>query len=130
MSNYKPKESDEFKGWYEIPGYCKYYANREGEILTKKTGNSTKGTMSGRYLRVAAYKDGDKEHSLVYSHELICRAFYGPPKDNHVVLHKNDNRNDTRASNLKWGTQSDNVKQAWDNGNRVSNESIPPSFKW
>lgn len=115
---YIPVESPEHRGWYEIPGYAGCCANRKGEILTKKTGHITKGGNAGRYLKISAYRDGNERPSLVYVHDLVCRAFYGPPQPGQVVLHKDDNRWNNRPENLSWGTQSQNIQSVWDNGLR------------
>ena len=43
-------------------------------------------------------------------HVLVCLAFHGPkPSPDHEVCHKNGNRQDNRASNLRWGTQAENM---------------------
>lgn len=115
---YIPKESKEHKGWYEIPGYAACCANRKGEILTKKTGHVSKGGNAGRYLKVSAYKDGAKVPSLVYVHDLVCRAFHGVPKAGQVVNHKDDRRDNNKPSNLEWNTQSQNIKDTYKRGLR------------
>jgi hypothetical protein len=123
---YTPISSREFPGWYEIPGFSKYCANEKGQVLTKKTKNVSSGSMSGRYLRVAAYRDGAVKHSLEYLHIMICLAFKGPPPFNGaVVLHKDNNRKNVLPKNLEWGTQSENIQQVWDDGLRVSYQEYP-----
>lgn len=128
MAKWKPIPASE-EGWFEIPGYSKHLANRAGEIMTLKTGNSTRGGFAGRYRKVSVYKDGVKEAILTYTHILICTAFYGPPEDDQVVLHKDNDRGNTAAKNLEWGTQSENITDAWKEG-LISRESFPPSAKW
>lgn len=136
-NNYKPIESKEFPGWYEIPGFSNYCANDKGHILNKKTKNFSVGGRAGRYLKVSAYKDGSNKPGLYYVHDLVCRAFKGPPQnDNLVVLHKDNNRNNNRPSNLSWGTQSENILQVYRDGLRyskrynVSTESQPYWYVW
>lgn len=117
---YQPVEYQGHPGWFEIPGFSGYAANRLGEILTKRTRYKTKGTMSGRYLRVAVYRDGEPKHMLYYTHILVCLAFYGPPPiQSAVVLHKDNDRKNVSPNNLRWGTQSENIKQVWADGLRV-----------
>lgn len=130
MTDFKPKESKDHKGWYEIPGYSKHLANRKGEIFTKKTENFTKGGRAGRYLKVSVYADGDDNASLCYAHDLVCRAFHGSPKKGQVVLHKDNNRFNNKAGNLSWGSQSENIKQVYDDGLRPSKESRSPWIHW
>lgn len=133
MTKYVPLESKEYPGWYEIPGYSKYLANRKGEIFTKKTRNFTAGGNAGRYLKVSVYADGAETPSLRYVHDLVCRAFYGAPTGNFVVLHDDNNRKNNLPTNLSWGTQAQNVKDAWMDGLRglrVSKENLPVSLMW
>ena len=117
--SHTPTPCPDHNGWYEIPGYQGYAANRQGEILTKKTGNHTKGGNAGRYLKVAVYKDGDKTHSLQHVHDLVCRAFHGLPENGQVVLHADDDRWNNTPGNLCWGTQSQNIKDTYARGVRM-----------
>ena len=41
---------------------------------------------------------------------LICEAFNGPPPfEGALALHENENAADNRASNIRWGTQVENL---------------------
>ena len=40
-TKYTPVESKQHRGWFEIPGFSGYCANRKGQILVKKTGKDT-----------------------------------------------------------------------------------------
>ena len=124
MTKYEPKLCKGHPGWYEIPGFSKYAANRKGFILNKRLENSTQGGISGRYRKVSVYADGEKEPKLRYTHDLICRAFHGKPKKGQVVIHKDNDRLNIKPGNLKWGTQSENIQDMWDDGLRQSNESL------
>lgn len=45
-------------------------------------------------------------------HRLVCEAFHGPAPDGErwpVVMHVDENAVNNRASNLAWGTQSENL---------------------
>lgn len=128
--SYEPKPIKDHPGFYKIPGYSCHGANRKGEILTLKTGNSTKGGNTGRYLKASVYKDGAKEPELEYVHVLICKAFHGPRPKNKNALHKNDKRDDNRPSNLYWGTQSENVQSAYDRGLKESVETSLRFLSW
>ena len=130
MAKYQPKPCKEHSGWFEIPGYSKYAANRKGEVLNKKLGNSTQGGVSGRYRKIDVYPDNSDDSKLRYTHDLICRAFHGPPKKGQIVLHKDNDRLNILPGNLRWGTQKENIQGVWDDGLRVSNETIPPSANW
>lgn len=124
MAKYEPKPCKGHPGWYEIPGFSKYAANRKGFILNKRLENSTQGGVSGRYRKVSVYADGEKEPKLRYTHDLICRAFHGKSKKGQVVIHKDNDRLNIKPGNLKWGTQSENIQDMWDDGLREGNESF------
>jgi hypothetical protein len=69
-----------------------------------------------KHHRVNLTWDGKREEPLV--HQLVMEL-HGPPRpkgEQIVILHKNNNGEDNRLSNLKWGTRSQNVKQAHDDG--------------
>jgi len=130
-AKYEARACKGHPGFYEIKGYPGYAANRKGEILNKKTGHITKGGDAGRYLRVSVYKDGAKDATLEYVHDLVCTAFRGPRPAGLKVLHGNNQRFDNREANLNWGTQSSNIEQTYKDGLRkpanqytVSKESL------
>ena len=44
-------------------------------------------------------------------HRLLCGAFHGPPPTpEHEVDHRNRNRSDNRAENLRWATKAENCE--------------------
>jgi len=103
------------KIWKRIPNFSRYMASNKGEILNIKTGNFTKGVTAGHYLKVSLIKDGSTKSKMEYVHRLICRTFHGPqPGKKYVVMHLDDNKENNIAINLKWGSQSENIKDVWD----------------
>ena len=98
--------------WKKVPGLPGYEASTDGEIRCNETGHVTKGGDAGRYLKVEVARDGKRP--LEYVHILVCTAYHGKPKEGEVVLHKDDDAKNNRPSNLKWGTQSENIQQAYD----------------
>lgn len=59
------------------------------------------------YLRVALYRGGQSRSFNV--HTLVATAFLGPRPDGHEVCHKDNDRANPAASNLRWGTRSSNL---------------------
>ena len=58
----------------------------------------------------------DQRFLIVYKgrcykvHRLICEAFNGPPPfENAVAMHRDENAANNRPTNLKWGTQRENL---------------------
>ena len=62
--------------------------------------NAAAGRMIYRYRGIGTVK----------VHRLVCEAFHGPaPPGQPLVLHRNEVSTDNRPSNLKWGTQAENL---------------------
>jgi HNH endonuclease/NUMOD4 motif len=83
---------------------------------------------SGRMLRPGPSKSGHlsvvlgrKEGSRLI-HHLVLEAFVGPCPDKHEGCHGNDVPDDNRLDNLRWGTRSDNIKDAIKNGGKCVGE--------
>lgn len=105
-----------FEGWYEV--------SDQGHVRRIRPG---KGTFSGRMLKQYTSPHGHKQVRISYRgdgrhlkmvHRLVAEAFIGPrPSEQHNVLHWDDNPENNSVSNLRWGTQGDNLNDAVRNGN-------------
>lgn len=64
--------------------------------------------------KIGVRKDGSIRHAHFgdfYVHYLVCLAWNGArPSDQHMVLHLDDNPTNNDASNLRWGTASENAE--------------------
>lgn len=49
-------------------------------------------------------------------HRLVAENFHSNPENLPIVMHLDNNKVNNSASNLKWGTLSENAKQAYDDG--------------
>ena len=107
-----------FEGRYEISNWG--IVRRIPSTYTaryKGMGYHVKGTRPNRhgYHRVVLYKDG-KGFGLTVS-RLVLEAFVGPPtKDTPFALHGDGNRNHNWVENLRWGSQSENIRDAVKHG--------------
>lgn len=120
---YQPIMSTEYKNWYIIPNAPKeILANEKGFILNTVTGNITRGSWVGHYLR---YRWQGVNY---YMQRLIALAFKGIPKyEGMIVNHIDGNKRNNKPDNLEWITQQDNVIHAYKNGlykNKGINRSI------
>lgn len=90
-----------------VPGYPRYYATVEGDIL-KKRGNSffklTPTKVHNGYYTV-------KIKHRVKVHRLVALAFLPNPHNYPIVCHKDNVPTNNRVNNLYWGTQSQNMQQ-------------------
>lgn len=61
------------------------------------------------YMRVSLR--GPELACDAYIHRLVCQAFHGaPPTADYQVDHKNKDRSDNRAANLRWVTRDENLR--------------------
>lgn len=79
-----------------IPGYLGYYATVDGDILKKRGNSLFKLTPT-------------KVHNGYYTVKII---------------HKDNNPENNRVGNLKWGTQSQNMKQMVNEGRQRKSKII------
>lgn len=77
----------------------------------------TKRGEGQRYLRVAIPQpDGSTWYARV--HTLVAMAWHGPRPEGAIARHLSDDRSDNRPANIAWGTYTDNLREAYDNGRR------------
>ena len=99
--------------WKLIEKYPQYQISSMGRVRNIKTGYILKNYDDGKgYLRVKLGRDNCRVHILV------AEAFIPNPDNKPIVNHKRGKKNDPRASQLEWVTQSENIKHAWDKGLR------------
>jgi hypothetical protein len=85
---------------------------RKGKIL-----KPTKNVRWG-YLYVMLNCVPRKQNRRV--HVMVCEAFHGPrPSPEHDAAHKDGNRTNNVATNLKWATRTENMADAMEQGTFV-----------
>lgn len=90
-----------------VHGFPKYWVSEHGHVLGQN-GQSLRPYPSNGYL-VVKLRSGNGEPRPRYVHQLVLEAFKGPrPSPKHQAMHLDGTRQNNRASNLEWGTQSDN----------------------
>jgi hypothetical protein len=105
--------------WRDVPSVPRILVSSEGRVMhipyrspmpkggdRPYGGQPHFGVWSKQDARFIVLVDG-KTHKI---HRLVCEAFHGPaPFDGAVVMHLDENAANNRASNLKWGTQKENL---------------------
>lgn len=82
-----------------------YKRNPEGEPVAQKTDKDG-------YPQVNLSNNEENHGFKVFRvHDLVARAFLGARPEGAEVLHKDGNRANAKASNLKYGDRSENAKQ-------------------
>lgn len=70
------------------------------------------------YYRVSLCGKGERQPSLV--HQLVAEAFHGPkPTPAHEVCHNDGRPGNNAASNLRWDTHSENIRDTVRHGNHL-----------
>ena len=107
----------------EIPGYNGNYKINESGVVINKNGHVMRTAVSNSgYLRTTLEVPNTnpvrrKNESI---HRLVAETFIPNPDNLPVVLHKDNDPLNNQVSNLKWGTQSENIRQAFDEDRKVS----------
>lgn len=107
--------------WRPIPGYEGVYeASSLGRVRSlarvDMRGQARperilkQATLPSGRLQVNLYRDGKQRIFKV--HRLIALAFHGTPEPGQVVCHNDGDPANNRASNIRWGTASENQLDA------------------
>lgn len=62
-------------------------------------------------------------------HILVCTAFHGEKPQGCEVLHKDGDRRNARAENLRWGTRAENIADAYAHGTNPHHGETSPFAK-
>lgn len=91
----------------KIPGYENYFASEDGHIYSNLRGKlkQLKPWLAAGRMNVALGRDN--KHRV---HSLVALAFLGERPEGYVVRHLDGNSNNNSASNLCYGTISQNQK--------------------
>lgn len=111
FSDSKPKEV--WKKWHDSP----YEVSNTGKVRRIGSNEIRKPRDDDRkHQRMNLTWNGKREEPPL--HQMVMELF-GPPKpkgEHIVILHKDNDGTNNAISNLKWGTRSENVQQAHDDG--------------
>lgn len=100
-----------FKPIYIDNNKTHFYVNREGEVISAKTGRTMKHIFDrDGYERVHIRCRTDGMDKIVYVHRLVACAFVEGDKTL-SVNHIDGNKNNNSASNLEFITIEDNIQK-------------------
>jgi hypothetical protein len=82
---------------------------------------------NGTQLKPHTGKDGyitivlrvNGERKCCNLHRLVCMAYHANPHGYKYVLHKDNNPSNCHKDNVMWGSQSQNIRQAFDEGRKI-----------
>ena len=109
-----------------IEGSLTDYITPSGEIY-KDYGNNkffhkAQFTNHGYWYCNITYPEGQRQKRV---HILVAKAYVPnpDPEKNTIVMHIDSNKENKHYTNLKWGTISENTKQAFDEGMAINDSS-------
>lgn len=115
--------------WLPVVGWEEAYeVSNHGRVRRSAAGP---GTHVGKVLSPGHNSSGrctvnlhwSGRHKSALVHQLVAQAFIPNPNGLPMVLHWDDDPDNNRTENLRWGNKSDNMKDAIRNGRWVSHES-------
>ncbi|MCK1543310.1 HNH endonuclease [Bradyrhizobium sp. 179] len=116
--------------WLPIPGFVGIYEvsdlGRVRAVERIDGGGRKRGGILKPYLSKKGYHRvglRDRKHYSV--HQLVLRAFRGPPGPNEEGCHDNGIRTDNRLDNLYWGTPTQNNRDRKRHGTMPVGETHP-----
>jgi len=121
-------ENNEIKKSVNIDEYKdNYWITNFGRCFSKKTNKELKTHINGGYKKVNLYK---KNHeNIIYTlHILVYITFQNNYDTNKVIDHINGNKLDNNINNLRCISESENVKNAYKNNNKMYQQKIIQAF--
>lgn len=97
----------------------KHYVSASGKVFSLRAKGIIRGDVfySGtkKYLRISI----KRKHYFI--HRLVFETWVRPLLESEQVNHKDDNSMNNSIDNLYAGTQKDNIRDCFNNGNRIGN---------
>lgn len=112
--------------WLPVVGYEGIYeVSDQGRVRSLSRVTSRGNRIRGRVLKERRLPNGRPRISLAYNaknvdayvYRLVLEAFVGPCPDGMEALHWDDDFDNNRIENLRWGTRTDNMRDMSRNGN-------------
>lgn len=103
-----------------------YYVNTEGHVYSDYAHRIIRGQLRSKrrqkkYLYIDVFNSSTGRQQHISVHRMVYETWVRDLTPDEQVNHKNDNSMDNRLCNLYVGTQSENIQDSIQNGNRVGN---------
>lgn len=118
--------------WALVPGWPTYEVSTSGEV--RRRGPAT-GAVVGRVLRQlqnpktgyrSVYLSAHSTQKRIDVHRLVALTFLGPqPSAQHLVAHNDGIRANNVVTNLRWATQTDNLRDCRAHGTALIGSRNP-----
>lgn len=100
-----------YEGLYEVSDYGRVRNARTRHILTSVRTLKGAGRYERDHARVHLF-NGHGEKKVKKVHLLVLEAFVGPRPEGMLGLHWDDDKDNNKLDNLRWGTQAENIEDA------------------
>lgn len=114
----------------KIEGSKREYISPSGNIYTKYTnGYLKKKTFENKYngYLYVGYIAEDGKSIQRRVHRLVAETYIPNPNNYPVVMHLDNNKKNSSVENLKWATNQENTKAAFDDGLAVNDKGFENS---
>jgi len=128
----EPGTSGDKTDWRPIPDWPAYEISSDGRVRRVR---QSKGASAGRELRPMLNKKTrylsvclcERPRSKrIDIHRLVALAFLGPqPSAHHLVAHNDGTRSNNVVTNLRWATQSENLRDCRSHGTAMIGSKNP-----
>ncbi len=105
--------------WRIIVNFPNYAISKNGIVKNITKNKILKRSFSGGYLHVGLYNEGKKKINKKI-HRLTATAWIDNPNNYPIIDHINKNKTDNRVENLRWCTQSINMRNRNIHSNNTS----------
>lgn len=114
---------NEYRSLKYLDGYDfddKYYANKEGDVISVKyiKGNFITGILMSPYINRDHYVeyvlvDKNKKLKHINGHRIVAGLYLPIQSGKDKVNHKDGNRQNNHVRNLEWVSHSENIYHSW-----------------
>lgn len=106
----------------DIPGYPNYKVTSDGRVWSDYTQNFMSLQISNKGYAIVQLRNGGRRRKSFIVHRLVAEAFIGPCPEGQQVRHGPAGKLDNSASNLSYGTQSENNNDKLRDGTTAKGE--------
>ncbi|WP_372732947.1 NUMOD4 motif-containing HNH endonuclease [Novosphingobium sp.] len=107
--------------WKTVLGFPDYMVSSEGRVYSHISQKFLRpGIASNGYPTVALGRGNTRT-----LHSLVAETFIGPCPAGMEVRHRDGIRTNPKLSNLRYGSRSDNIKDAYEHGTRNGQTANP-----
>ena len=94
----------------KLDGFSNYLVEDTGKVFSLSKKDYINSYENNYGYEFVSMKNDEGKWILEYIHRLVAKSFLENTNKYQNVLHLDDNPKNNNVNNLKWGTQSENIK--------------------